>query len=195
MIKIDGSWIEGYAFDMHTIKSVYLGRNEFGYDRYKTTRNPMGECLFKLKYRQQKRVINVGEIIQEIISLLSKNDFFKEFINKIEAIIPTPHSNTRRILQPTFFIAKSIAKSFNKEFYPGVLESRNQKQLKYVLHNRRFENLRNMIILKKNFDKNKKILILDDIIQSGATLKTIVETFKENGYNDVYVFALTKTKH
>ena len=194
MIKIDGSWVEGYAFDMHIIKSIYLGKNELGNHCYDTKRTPMGECLFKLKYGQYKKIINVEDIIKKIFSLLLESDFFKEFIDKMDIIIPTPPSNSRRRLQPTFLIARKIARLFNKEFYSGVLESKNKSQLKNILYTKRFEKLKDTIVLKKDFDKEKKVLIIDDIIQSGSTLKTIVEVFKKNGYDKMYVFALTKTK-
>ena len=194
MIRIDGSWVEGYAFDMHTIKSIYLGKNESGYHRYENIRTPMGECLFKLKYRHHKKITSMEDIIQKILALLLESDFFKRFIDKMDVIIPAPPSNNRRKLQPTFLVAKHIAKFFGKEFCYEVLEFKNRHQLKNILYTKRYEKLKDTIAIKTDFDKDKKILIMDDIIQSGSTLKSIVETFKKNGYNEMYVFTLTKTK-
>lgn len=36
MIKIEGSWEKGYAFDIHTISSVFTGDNEFGHPTFDT---------------------------------------------------------------------------------------------------------------------------------------------------------------
>jgi len=37
-IKIKGNWKKGFALDLHTISSEYLGKNEFGHDHYDTKR-------------------------------------------------------------------------------------------------------------------------------------------------------------
>jgi prophage maintenance system killer protein len=36
---------KGYAFDICTIRSKFLGRDKYGLKRFKTTRSPMGECM------------------------------------------------------------------------------------------------------------------------------------------------------
>ena len=47
-IRIFGNWKEGFAFDLHTISSVYLGDNEYGHPVFDTKRSemsiPVKEC-------------------------------------------------------------------------------------------------------------------------------------------------------
>ena len=43
--RIVGNWISGYALDVHTISSTYMGTNEFGYDVFDTKRSELGELL------------------------------------------------------------------------------------------------------------------------------------------------------
>ena len=42
MIKIDGNWKAGYAIDLHTISSVYLGDNPDGQPQFDNERSEMG---------------------------------------------------------------------------------------------------------------------------------------------------------
>jgi predicted amidophosphoribosyltransferase len=43
-------------------------------------------------------------------------------------------------------------------------------------------------------DKAERILIFDDVFDSGSTLTAITDTLMEAGYKDVSVFTLTKTR-
>ena len=47
-LRIAGRWREGFALDVHTTRSVYLGEDEFGQPQYDTERSPAGELLFQL---------------------------------------------------------------------------------------------------------------------------------------------------
>lgn len=56
--KIEGPWEDGYALDRHTVRSEYIGDNEFGHPQFNTTRSEVGELLFKLKYRSDYAVVD-----------------------------------------------------------------------------------------------------------------------------------------
>ena len=49
-IELLGNWKKGFAYDVHTLDSVYMGADEFGHDHWKTTRSEMGELVYRLKY-------------------------------------------------------------------------------------------------------------------------------------------------
>jgi len=57
MILIDGPWKKGYAFDIHTYESTFIGSNEFGHPMFYTKRSPMGQFLYELKYGQHLPVL------------------------------------------------------------------------------------------------------------------------------------------
>ena len=69
-------WIEGYAFSVHTLYSIYTGENEYGHPQFDTKRSPMGELVYQLKYKQ-----NIS-VLPEIIKLLKSDNAFLEFIKK-----------------------------------------------------------------------------------------------------------------
>jgi hypothetical protein len=56
--KIKGYWSEEYALDLHTTGSTLLGYDAFGNPQFDTSRIPLGELLYQLKYRSDsKRLI------------------------------------------------------------------------------------------------------------------------------------------
>jgi len=59
--QIVGKWRSGYALDLHTLSSIFIGDDEFGHPRFETRRSEMGELLYRLKYSGDGTVI--GEIV------------------------------------------------------------------------------------------------------------------------------------
>lgn len=77
-IELKGNWKKGFAFDVHTLDSVYMGVDEYGHDRWKTTRSEMGEFVYQLKYKVDKSAV------AEIVDLLGKY----KGLETMDAIIP-----------------------------------------------------------------------------------------------------------
>lgn len=65
-IVIKGNWRKGIAYDLHSFRSVYLGVDENGNDRWETTRSQMGDLLYQLKYQSDRTAIG------KIVDLLAK---------------------------------------------------------------------------------------------------------------------------
>ena len=57
---IQGAWSRGWTLDVHTIASVFLGYDEHGHAQYDTTRSPLGELIYQLKYRGQQTAAQVA---------------------------------------------------------------------------------------------------------------------------------------
>ena len=68
-IELRGDWTKGYALDIHTISSEYLGDNEFGHSIFKTERSQIGELLFRLKFRSDRSVLD--ELSDTVINFLT----------------------------------------------------------------------------------------------------------------------------
>src|SRR5438270_13970807 len=96
---LHGDWKQGFALDVHTTSSTFVGHNEYGHPEFATTRSPLGELLYRLKYKRD------GSVIEEIANTAA------EFINTsritIDAIVPMPPSNLRST-QPVLQIANSL---------------------------------------------------------------------------------------
>ena len=45
--RIYGRWHEGFALDLHTLGSTFMGHDEFGHPRFETQRSEIGELLYR----------------------------------------------------------------------------------------------------------------------------------------------------
>jgi len=186
--KLEGNWENGFAFDLHTLSSEYLGQDEYGHDRYNNTRSEMGELVYQLKYQHDSTVINkIVDLLQVIKGL-----------EKMDIIIPIPPSNTNRAEQPVFSIATELGKRFNIDVYIDVLaKSKGSKELKSITNpDDRQEALRNSIFIANHYDLcGKKVLLIDDLYRSGSTLRVATDLlYSEERVEKVYVLTMTKTR-
>jgi predicted amidophosphoribosyltransferase len=188
MIDIVGSWKKGYAFSIHTLKSEHIGDDQYGRPRFNTTRSPMGQCLYEVKYHQDTSSVN------RIIDLLSKDDDFRKFVESIDVILPVPPSNKNRRWQPVILVAQEIARIFRKDMRQDILASSNSEEVKNLDTEEKYDRIKKSIAVEKLLDKSQKILIFDDVFDSGSTLLAISDALIENGYENIFVFALTKTR-
>jgi len=189
MIDILGPWKAGYAFDIHTLKSEYIGDDEYGHPRFQTDRSPIGQSLYNLKYGQ-----NFSEI-EKIVSILSSDEDFKNFIKKIDVVVPVPPSNKYRYLQPVILVTQEIARLFNKELRQDIFMSSNSEEMKNIDTDEKYDRIKNALRLEGKLDKAKSILLFDDVFDSGATLMAMTNIMIENGYGNIFAFTLTKTRN
>ena len=187
-IKLEGHWVKGVAFDLHTLSSEYLGQDEYGNDRYNNTRSEMGELVYQLKYKHDSSVVN------QIVDLLQKLKGFE----KIDAVVPIPPSNRNRADQPVYSIATEFGKRFGIAVYLDVLEkSKGSKELKVISNpNERQEALKDSMKIANKYDlSGKSVLLIDDLYRSGSTLKVATELlYSQADAKNVYVLTMTKTR-
>jgi len=188
MIRLNGPWKEGYAFDIHTISSEFTGNNEYGHPTFDTKRSVMGQYLYKLKYGQHLPVIS------KIVALIQKDANFIRFISKIDIILPVPPSNKFRRIQPVLLVSQSLSQEFDKTLRSDVLSSTNKEELKNVETSEKYDKIRESVTLIGDINRSSKLLIFDDVFDSGSTINAITNVLMSNGYKNIYVFTLTKTR-
>jgi hypothetical protein len=59
-----GPWAAGFALDVHTTTSTFRGHNEYGHPVFDTERSPIGELVYRLKYRGDKDALR--EIVDTV---------------------------------------------------------------------------------------------------------------------------------
>jgi predicted amidophosphoribosyltransferase len=179
-----GPWDAGFALDKHTRGSTYLGVDQWGHDRYDTTRSPVGELLYRLKYRgDQSAVEPLAEAAAKFLAQ----------VWSIDAIIPTPPSNVRRS-QPVMAVAEAIATRLGVPVCMGGLSKVKQTpQLKDITdYDKRKEILSDAFTVDQSLTCDQKLLLFDDLFGSGATVAHIVEVLKNPGKaRAVYLLTLT----
>lgn len=185
-IKLEGNWEKGFAYDVHTLSSNYLGIDEQGHDRWENERSEMGECVYQLKYR--------GDVsqVEKIVSLLSSK--FRGF-DAFDLIVPVPASQSRS-MQPVYVIAEKLAKEHDV-VYLEVLTKQPAQPLKNIEDStERLQQLKSTMRLNvEPADLNgKKVLLIDDLYRSGATLSMATDILYQGGCEIVCVIAMTKTR-
>jgi predicted amidophosphoribosyltransferase len=186
-IKLEGPWKKGYAYDLHTMDSVYLGVDTDGHDRWKNKRSQMGELVYRLKYRGDRSVVS------KIVKLLGKY----KGLETMDYIVPIPPSNPRE-RQPVTTIALALGKLVGVEVLTKLLaKSPGSTPLKDVdAHDERRKLLRKSMTLNEEIDVSRKsILLVDDLYRSGATLEVATNLlYKKGKVKGVYVLTMTKTR-
>lgn len=185
---VNGNWVEGIAYDLHTLTSKKLGPGKNGHGVYDTKRTEMGELVYKLKYQQDITVVkNIVDLIQKVV------DF-----SKVDAIVTIPPSNVHRAHQPVEAIASEVGKRFETVVYYDALEKTScSQQLKEIKdRDKRMEVLKKtMQVTGKRDLTGKTILLLDDLYRSGSTLNVATQLLLENAkVENVYVLTMTKTR-
>jgi hypothetical protein len=61
--EVRGAWRHGWTLDVHTISSEFLGYDQNGHPQFETTRSPLGELLYQLKYRGQHTAAQVAAMM------------------------------------------------------------------------------------------------------------------------------------
>ncbi len=120
MIKLESDkWIEGYAFSVHTLYSIYVGENEYGHPTYDTKRTQMGELVYQLKYKQ-----NIS-ILPQILDLLKADSSFVSFIKK-DFVILVPATRKDRQFQPVEIVADLLHENgFNNVYAFALTRTKN----------------------------------------------------------------------
>ena len=188
--KIRGKWAEGYALDLHTTSSTFLGYDGYGHPQFETVRSELGELLYKLKYRADPSAVDsIAETAAEFLT--------EKWRIEVDLIVPVPPSNTGRKRQPVLEVARAISKRTGIELCSeGVVKVKQTPQLKNVFDfKERVAALEGAFTVEKAKIPGKRVLLFDDLFRSGATMNTITECLmKDGGAAVVYALTLTRTR-
>lgn len=187
VIKLEGNWHSGLAFDLHTVSSTHLGADKSGRDHFENTRSEMGELLYQLKYRNN----NTG--LLQIVALLDAVRGIENF----DYIVPIPPTNKKRPAQPVELIAVALGAHRKVKVWKDLLINAGDEELKGISDPvERIERLQKAINLTANANViGTKILLVDDLYRSGATLHIATDLlYKVGKAEKVSVLTMTKTR-
>jgi len=183
--RIMGAWRSGYALDLHTLSSEYVGDDEFGRPRFETRRSELGELLYRLKYGKDQSV--VAEIADAAARFLTQRK------PPVDVLVPIPASNPRPV-QPVRLLAAAISERIGIPLAECVTRKKDVPQLKDVLDlDARTELLEGAHLIDAAATSGKRILLFDDLYRSGATMNAITRELYDSG-KAAEVFALTITR-
>jgi predicted amidophosphoribosyltransferase len=171
-----GNWKAGWALDQHMM--LWPDRTN------------IAEMLYQLKYNKKDKS-KIEPLAEEICKFMKTRLVTKW----LSTIIPVPPSDTEREFQPVIEIAKSIGNKLKIDVCNDcVLKTKNTSFMKNMTLEERERKLNGIFEVKSNLIKNKKVLLFDDIYQTGSTLKEITKVLYSEGHvQNVYVLTITKT--
>ena len=184
---IIGEWRKGFALDLQTLSSEFIGYDEFGHPRFDTKRSGIGELLYQLKYKSNM------DAVQEIIKAVEQ--FMKAWKPTVDILVPVPPS-THRAAQPVLVLAKAIGERLRIPLADCVTRTRDIPELKNVSDlDERLKLLEGLHTVDKSATRGKSVLLFDDLYRSGATMNAITTELYEAGKaTDVFALAITRTR-
>ncbi len=142
-----------------------------------------------LKYKSHS-VLALGSIIS---SLIEEEFFTVMFEEDIDYVIPIPISYKRQ-QERGFNQVEEILKNLNYSYLTGKRIKNTKKMCKIYDKNKREKNIKDSFYFGKDLS-GKNILIFDDIITTGATIREFVEELEKKGkFNKIVVFSLSVGK-
>ncbi|MBT7818887.1 MAG: ComF family protein [Chloroflexi bacterium] len=149
---------------------------------------PLRKAVHQLKYQ---RDIALGEKLAEYLEKLLSNQNWK-----IDLILPIPLAKRRmkkRGYNQAVLLAYPLAHYLDLEYSSKAL-IRNRETRTQIGLNRyeRRENVKNAFAPNSNMVKEKNILLVDDVITTGATLDSASKSLLAAGANSVYAATLAR---
>jgi ComF family protein len=150
--------------------------------------DPVRPALHKLKYR---RDIGLGDALA-----LPLANYVRVLNWDIEVLVPIPLSPQRlseRGYNQVDLIARPLAMFHQWNYAPGALRrvKSTRSQVGLTVEQRR-ENVQNAFQANPHLVRNKKVLLMDDVATTGATLISASRALVEAGA--CYVYALTAAR-
>lgn len=150
----------------------------------------LARCLI-LKFKDQEATIYAPIFARWL------NRIIQEFSDEIDLLIPVPISWKRRLMRrynQTELLCTELQKISGLIYEPRILEKIKETATQKSLdRERRLRNLENSFSLNKKFSvKEKNILLIDDVITTGATANACAKLLKSAGAKKVYIATLAR---
>lgn len=188
MIKLTENtspWLKGYALSSmkNTVRLPGRKVEEF---------TKAGKYLYRL------RIHNDYSVIDPLVKDITHYRFVREFFDGA-VIVPVPPSKGRAV-QPVEQMAIQTALKLNckveLKLFSGVLEDTTSPiPEEEKLKSRKFDHIYIPCdeALSK-YDKNQRFIIFDDYYDTGKTMTSVVQVLKEEGFQNIDIFAVCVTQ-
>lgn len=119
------------------------------------------------------------------------------FIKKYDVIIPVPISKKRkkkRGYNQSELVANELAQKLNQDIWTDIIIKKKDNKPQSELNKlERIKNVEDIYEINKPIEeKNKKVLLLDDIYTTGSTVNEIARKLKQNQTQEIGVITLAK---
>ncbi|WP_165090513.1 ComF family protein [Neisseria yangbaofengii] len=119
-------------------------------------------------------------------------------IAEIDFVLPMPLSKARRLYRgfnQSEELAESLTREYGWQVLPRQTVERAHKPPQSTLKSdERRRNVRNIFKINKPLPENCKILLIDDVLTTGATLNELAKMLKASGASAVYCWCLARSQ-
>jgi hypothetical protein len=174
---LPGPWSMGWALGFH---SQFAGSD--------WSRSGTGELAYRLKYQGDLTVLPA--LVDQAVALIIDHPE----LTQVDAIVPVPPT-TPRPNDPVSSFVKALSQRLGLAILPLLMKSRQtspQKEMHTLAQKR--ANVAGAFDLQSSV-KGKRLLVVDDLFDSGATLEEITRLLKRAEAASVCVLTLTRTIH
>ena len=179
---IHGPWTAGFVLDRHVIKSVpigYLGEHM----QFDTTRSALGELVYQFKFKSG-RIDDIGDTAVQFV-LATWPD--------IDCIVAAPSSVTGSA-HSALAVAGALAAALSiPRVVDAVIKNKTQA-MKNVPPPDRAAILAQAIQPGPGSVAGRRVLLVDDLWQTGATMRRVAEVITGMGATEIRALAMTRTK-
>ena len=171
--------LEEYCRDCRTIpKSFKRGFPAFLYE------GAIKSSLYEFKYKNQR---NYAEFYADSILGIYGREIKKAGVDGIIPVPVHPRKRKKRGYNQAELLAKDLGKRLGIRVYSHYLERcENTSPQKELNDKERLKNLKNAFKIRQNEIKLEKVLLVDDIYTSGATIEACTRVLLPAGTHTVY---------
>ncbi|NIM03425.1 ComF family protein [bacterium] len=152
------------------------------------------ELIHQFKYKERKYLASpLGKLLVDFV-----DEYLKE--ERFDYIVPIPLEKARqkkRGYNQAELLARVLGEAMNKPILTDLVERRKKTKPQFGLNREeRFENLSGAFEISKTGEEDiptiagKKILLLDDLTTTGATLDECARALRTAGVSEIYALVL-----
>jgi ComF family protein len=169
-------------------------RNELPFDGLVSVfkfNNVIQVLIHNLKYNEFKKIGKfLGKFLAERLSHYN-------FISDIDFVVPVPLHKVKkreRGFNQSFLIAKEVSNQLHIPIGEGLIIRKEYTKTQIKLNREeREKNVGNAFFVKRpDLVEGRKILLIDDVLTTGSTMKSMTKTLKESGAGKVYASSLAR---
>ncbi|HJW89483.1 MAG TPA: RecQ family ATP-dependent DNA helicase [Anaerolineales bacterium] len=175
--RLEGPWSSGWAIDFHS-----------GFSGAQWSRSPAGTLAYRLKY--QGDLDALPSLVQQARELIRGHP---ELV-QVDVILAVPPS-TARPADPVATFAAALGEQLGRKVLPALVKTRQtapQKEMHTLAQKQ--ANVAGAFALRQPV-AGLRLLVVDDLFDSGATLEEITRLLIKSGAAQVFVLTLTRTIH
>jgi len=181
--RIDHSYICHFCSDVNPAFSIARSAAHYA--------GPIAEMLKALKYRK------ATWLVPDLASMLSALVYQHIEVDEIDAVTFVPLHHTRRRereYNQSALLARDLARIIDKPYMNRIIYRHRKTTSQTSLTAReRISNVRNSFRYRnRSWLQGRRILLVDDVMTTGATVNECAKTLKKGGASKVYVVAVAR---